>query len=201
MLGRFRRITSMADVASKIDGVIATDGTGFGCQGLGLSKHLPALLNDILSFPAHANDRSRAEEFAEGRVERLLRQILVVILSHFHCGPYHLQSNKLVPTLLKSGNNVTHKTTLNAIGLHSQESALLVRSSHTMYGKRIALDSRVAVLVSNRGSGGSNESKAREFGCYRGSGGAGSHGRGSTASAGPSCGCGGDGTSGSGEHD
>lgn len=75
---RFRRITAMANVATEINGIIAADRAGVGGQRLGLSKHLTALLNDILALPAHADDRSRGEELAQSNFDFIRGEIHIV---------------------------------------------------------------------------------------------------------------------------
>jgi hypothetical protein len=69
VFSRFRRVTAMAYVATEINGIIAADRAGVRGQWLGLSKHLTALLNDILALPAHADDRPRGEELAQSNFD------------------------------------------------------------------------------------------------------------------------------------
>ena len=97
-------------------------------QWLRLAKHLTSLLDNVLSFPAHADDGSAAEERRKTTEEWFLGQVSVVGLGHFFGGPDHLQSDKLVPALFETGDDVTDQSTLNAIGLDSKEGALLVGS-------------------------------------------------------------------------
>jgi len=69
--GSFGRITAVADIATQINREITTNASRLGSQRLGLSQHLTSLLDDILSFPAHAHYRARAEELNETRKEFL----------------------------------------------------------------------------------------------------------------------------------
>ena len=50
----------MADVPSSDDAVVASDGSRFGIDGVGGSKHLSASLDDIGSLPDHGDDGARA---------------------------------------------------------------------------------------------------------------------------------------------
>ena len=68
----------MANIATEINGIIAADRAGVGDQRLGLSKHLTALLNDILALPAHADDRSRGEELTQSNFDFIRGEILIV---------------------------------------------------------------------------------------------------------------------------
>mmetsp|Transcript_36709 Transcript_36709/g.104435 ORF Transcript_36709/g.104435 Transcript_36709/m.104435 type:complete len:214 (-) Transcript_36709:38-679(-) len=128
MLGRFGRIGSMANVSSQVNGVITSNRSRLRCQGLCLSQHLSALLNDILSFPAHADNGTRREEFSQTAEKGLFGQVRVVSLRHFLGRPNHLEPYQLVPTLFKTGNNVSDQAPLDTIGFDSQEGTFLVGS-------------------------------------------------------------------------
>ena len=53
-------LQAMAELMKKL-----SNGPWFGCKWLSLSEHLSALIDNILAFPAHANDGSRGEELAQ----------------------------------------------------------------------------------------------------------------------------------------
>jgi hypothetical protein len=55
----------MADIAAQIYRVVTANGPWFGCQWLSLSEHLSALIDNIFSLPAHADNGSRREELAQ----------------------------------------------------------------------------------------------------------------------------------------
>jgi len=76
-------------IPSKINGIISTNAPRLTGKWLCLTQHLTSLLDDIFSFPAHANDGSGGKEFAEAREEGLFGEVFVVSLGHFHCGPDH----------------------------------------------------------------------------------------------------------------
>jgi hypothetical protein len=60
----------------------------------------------------------------EALEEWLLGQILVVLLEMFLGGRDHLQSNELVPSLLKSADNIADEAALDAIGLDCDEAEM-----------------------------------------------------------------------------
>lgn len=76
------------DVPSKVNAEVATDATRLGSERLSLTKHLAALLDHILSLPAHTNDGSRRKKFAQIRKEALRFEILIMSLGHFKCWPH-----------------------------------------------------------------------------------------------------------------
>ena len=55
----------MADIPAQVDRVVPTNRAWLGGQWLSLSEHLSALIDDIPTLPAHANDRSGGEELAQ----------------------------------------------------------------------------------------------------------------------------------------
>ena len=128
VFGTFGRVGSVANIATKIDGEISTDAPWLGVKWLGLSQHLATLLDDILSFPAHADNGSRRKEGSESTEKGLLLQVGIVGFGHFLGGPDHLESDKLVSTLFESGNDITDQSTLDTIGLDSKEGTFLVGS-------------------------------------------------------------------------
>jgi hypothetical protein len=95
------------DVPSKVNAEVATDATRLGSERLSLAKHLTALLNHILSLPAHTNDGSRREELAQPSVEALGAEIGVMSLCHFKCRPhlhtciYRERRKKLAHTFMR----------------------------------------------------------------------------------------------------
>jgi hypothetical protein len=95
------------DVPSKVNAEVATDATRLGSERLSLAKHLTALLNHILSLPAHTNDGSRREELAQPSVEALGAEIGVMSLGHFKCRPhlhtciYRERRKKLAHTFMR----------------------------------------------------------------------------------------------------
>ena len=117
------------DVPSKVNAEVATDATRLGSERLSLAKHLTALLDHILSLPAHANDGSRREELAQPSVEALGAEIGVMSLGHFKCRPHlhvHRQRKKLgdmnerkpfgeILILTRASVEVTHQKCLQVL--------------------------------------------------------------------------------------
>ena len=88
MGGTLGRIASVANVATEVDAEISADATRLASKWLSLAKHLPSLLDDVLSFPAHAHDGARGEELAQTSIETLGAEVSIVSLGHFKCRPY-----------------------------------------------------------------------------------------------------------------
>lgn len=86
---RKRTKKSNRHIPSKINRIISTNAPRFTGKRLCLTQHLTSLLDNIFSFPTHANDGSRGKEFAEAGEEGLVGEVFVVSLGHFHCGPDH----------------------------------------------------------------------------------------------------------------
>lgn len=84
------RITSVADVATEVDAEISADAARLGGEWLRLAQHLPSLLDDVLSFPTHADDGPGREELAQTSIEALGAEISIVSLGHFKCRPHLL---------------------------------------------------------------------------------------------------------------
>lgn len=135
LLGRFHTVRSVADVATDIDGEVATDGTRSRCKGVCGTEKSTALLHDVLALEDDGNDRSGGHVLDQPREERLSLQVGVVLLEtrisdeqvHRYTAKVHLlllrgmdllQGNDLVATLLETANDLTDETTLDAVRLH-----------------------------------------------------------------------------------
>mmetsp|Transcript_23035 Transcript_23035/g.33724 ORF Transcript_23035/g.33724 Transcript_23035/m.33724 type:complete len:202 (-) Transcript_23035:18-623(-) len=149
----------MTDITSKINGEISSDRAGFGSQGLGLSKHLASLFDNIHTLPAHAYDGSGGEEIDESTEEFLGAQISVVLRGHFLGGGHHLESHELVSALFETSDDVSDESTLNSIGLDGEEGTLLVGTGDSLDGEGVAVGS----------SGGGGEEGGSDSGCGEGS--------------------------------
>lgn len=114
----------MAHVAADIDGEVTADRTGLRVSRIGGSEECAAALHHVLALPHHANDWARANVLDQTVKERLGGEVLVVRLSLLSGGLQHLESHELEALALKAGNDLTNETTLDAVGLHSNESAL-----------------------------------------------------------------------------
>ena len=114
------------DVPSKVNAEVATDATRLGSERLSLTKHLAALLDHILSLPAHTNDRSRREELAQPSVEALGAEIDVMSLGHFKCRP-HLYTS--LEEEVKKHCNMNERKTFGEILVLTCASVVLLRST------------------------------------------------------------------------
>ena len=114
---------------------------------LKLTQHLTSLLDDILAFPAHANNGSRAKEFDKSSKERLGAQVGVVTGGHFFRRPDHLEANKFVATLFETRNNIANQTTLDTVGLYSQKGALLVSAGLSIDRESLAQGGAAVITV------------------------------------------------------
>ena len=56
LLGVLDAVGAVADVAADVDGVVTTDGTGSGGQGVGGTQDGTASLDDVLALPNHGAD-------------------------------------------------------------------------------------------------------------------------------------------------
>lgn len=129
VLGRFDGVRSVADVTANIDGEVSSDGAREGSEGVGLAKHLSALLDDVLAFPNHG-DNGAGEHVSDERGEEALGlEVLVVLLKELLRRLSELQSNQLVAALLETFDDLADKTALDAIGLDHDESAF---SGHSL---------------------------------------------------------------------
>ena len=123
-----------------LNGHVAADGTGQRSLGVGLAEHHAAALDSAKTFPDHANNWARDHVVDQVLEEWLLLQVGVVLLHMSTAWSAHFQSDELKlakvrksltyleATLLESLDNLANETTLNTIGLDSNESTLLVCS-------------------------------------------------------------------------
>jgi hypothetical protein len=63
-----------------LDTEISTDGSGCGILWVGLAEHDTSGLDDVQAFPDHGHDGAAGHVLAEAGVERLARQVSVVLL-------------------------------------------------------------------------------------------------------------------------
>mmetsp|Transcript_9608 Transcript_9608/g.26139 ORF Transcript_9608/g.26139 Transcript_9608/m.26139 type:complete len:243 (+) Transcript_9608:1254-1982(+) len=148
-----RRVASVADVASQVDGEVSADAAWLGGQWLGLAEHLASLTDDVLALPAHADDWSAAEELGEAWVERLLGQVGIVGLGHFQGWPDHLQADELVSALFETGDDITDDSALHTVRLDSKEGALLVGACLSVDWKGVLTEGDVVGLLHEPGGG------------------------------------------------
>jgi hypothetical protein len=122
--GGFFTVRSVADVAADVEGEVTTDGAGGGGSGVGFTEEGAALLDDVDAFPDHTDDGAGGEEFAESGEEGLGGEVTVVLLGLFGGGLEHLEGDELETLLFEALDDFTNETTLDTIGLNSDEGTL-----------------------------------------------------------------------------
>jgi len=132
LLRGFLGVGAVDDVATEIEAKVTADGTGQGSLRIGFSHHHSASLGGILALPHHWHHGTRRHEFAKPIVERLVLEIDVMLLEMLFGALHKLHSNEFESTLLESLDDITHKTPLNTVRLHHDESALRV-SGHCFF--------------------------------------------------------------------
>jgi len=121
LLGTLDGIRSVADVSTNVDGEVSTDGSWERSQGVGLSEHLSALLDDVLAFPNHRDNRAGEHVSDEGGEESLGLEVSVVLFEEFSRGLDELESDELVASLFKSCDDLTDEVSLDAVWLDHDE--------------------------------------------------------------------------------
>jgi len=126
--GRFNRVRSVHNVLSNVNAEVSTNGSRRRVQGVGLkvltstvlglvaygSQHETSSLDNGLSLPNHANNRSTAHVCNQLGEEGFVLQVLVVFLELSLAWRHHLQSNQLVSALFKTRNDFSNEATLNS---------------------------------------------------------------------------------------
>jgi hypothetical protein len=107
----------VADVTADLDAKVSTDGSHGTVTGHGGTEHLASLSAGVLALPYHRNNRTRDHVRDETREELLALQVLVVGLHVLLGGVSHLHGDQLVSLLLKSTNDFSDKSSLDAIRL------------------------------------------------------------------------------------
>lgn len=79
---------------------------------LGGTEHLAALLDSVETLPDHAHNRAGGHVGQKSREERLVGQVLVVLLEELGGGIHQLQGDELVALLLKASNDLADQAAL-----------------------------------------------------------------------------------------
>jgi len=117
LLGRLDRVGPMADIATDINGIITTNGTGSGLQRVGGSKNDTTLLDNVLAFPNSGQNRAGLHVFQQTREERLLLKIGIMFTEQLFRGIGEFNGNQFVTTLFESTQNRGHKSSVDSVGL------------------------------------------------------------------------------------
>ena len=92
----------MAHIAADIDSVVAAHSARCRLGGLGGAEDDAAGCDDTVALPDHGDHRARGHVGEEGGEERLLDQVLVVLLEQRLVCLHHLEGHELEPLLLKA---------------------------------------------------------------------------------------------------
>jgi len=148
--GTVRAVRPVTNVATQIYGKVAANRPGLGGQRLRLTEHLSALLDNVFAFPAHADDRTRAEKVDKTGKKGFLAQIGVVLFGHLLGRPHHFQTDQLVAALFETGDNVPHEAPLDAVGFDGEKGALLIGAGLAVDGEGLATGGRSRQGTSSR---------------------------------------------------
>ena len=113
------------EIPTDLNTEVTTDGTGSRLGGLGGAEHLSAAGDDVITFPDHSNDGTRAHVLNKTVEEGLGGELSVVLAEELLGGHDLLAADELESLLLESGHNLTNKSSLDTIGLSSNESTFL----------------------------------------------------------------------------
>ncbi len=117
LLGRLNRVRAVGNVATNVNGVVTTDGTGGRLEGVGGTKNGTTLLDNILTLPNGGKNGTRSHVREQTREEGLLLEVEVVLTEELLGGVSKLDGNKLEATGLESGDDGGNEATLDTIGL------------------------------------------------------------------------------------
>lgn len=117
-------VRAVADVATDVEGEVTADGARGRVGGLGGTEHDTASLDGAHTLPHHAAHGTRVHVLNQTSEKALRGQIRVVLLKKGSGGGEKLKSLELEALLLKSRNDFTNQTSLDAIGLDHDISSL-----------------------------------------------------------------------------
>jgi hypothetical protein len=107
----------MADVSANVDGVVESDGTGGGLEGVGSTEDVSALLDNILTLPDGGKNGARLHVLEQRGEEGLLLEVLVVLSEELLVGVGQLDGDKLETSLLESVEDRRDESSLDTVWL------------------------------------------------------------------------------------
>ena len=116
-LGRLDRVRAMADVATDVNAEVAADRARSRGEGVRGTKERTALLHDILALPDHSHDRTRRHVLDQTWEKWLALKVLVMLLKVVFTSVHQLHGHKLIATILKTLDDLTDQTALDAVRL------------------------------------------------------------------------------------
>lgn len=110
-------VGAVADVATDVDGEVATDGSGGRVERVGGAEKDTAGLDGVLAFEDDADDGAGSHVLDKAGEELLTLEVLVVLFEVLLRGVHHLERCNLVATVLKALDDLSDNTALHAVGL------------------------------------------------------------------------------------
>jgi len=132
LLSGLNGVRAVADVATDIDGEVTTDSAGGRGQGVGGTEDDATSLHDITALPYHGGDGAATHVGNKTLEERLLAEVGVVVLKVLLGGSDKLDCDQLEASLLEAADDLTNESTLDTVGLDSDEAASNVSRTHTL---------------------------------------------------------------------
>jgi len=124
------RVRTVADVAARGKGKITTDGTGLRIKRVRCAEHRTARFDGIEALPNHSDDGARSHVLDQTREERLVLQVLVVLLEVLGGGVNELEGDELESTLFETADDVSDETAVDAVGLDHDVRAFVIVGRH-----------------------------------------------------------------------
>merc|ERR1719445_1989392 len=91
-----------------------------------LTRHHPACLHGVESLPDHGHHGPTGHVLDQAGEEGLGREVSIVLLQVSNTCLFHLHSDQLEALVLKSLDNLSHNSPLDAIGLDHDEGSLVI---------------------------------------------------------------------------
>src|SRR5690606_11114212 len=95
-----------------------------GLAGVGRSEQLAHACDDVLALESHDDDRTRAHELLDFRVEVLVRNVGLMLTQLVRAEPDHLGSHHLEAGALETIEHRTHLAPFHAVRLKNDERLL-----------------------------------------------------------------------------
>ena len=137
--GTFVRVRAVDNVATHFHAKVTADGTGERVVGVGGTNDSASTEHDTFTFPHHRDDGTRAKVLDQLGEEGLGLQVIVVLSGKLFGRHNSLDSDQLVALIFESLDDLTHQTALHAVGLHSNEGALVLGSLAVSSGSNVNL--------------------------------------------------------------
>jgi len=132
LLGGFRGIRAVADVAANHHTIITTDRTWCRSGRIGSAQHVTSTLDDSLAFPHHGYDRSRGEELGESLEERLGFEVIIVTSRLCFRGLDKFHGDQHVTLLFKALNDFANQSAVHTIRLDGNEGTFILGARYTL---------------------------------------------------------------------